>query len=50
MAVGNVMRELADGPAIGTVGGVELLVREAFDSGAELGRGLFDFVYDTFSF
>jgi hypothetical protein len=34
MAVGNVMRELADGPAIGTVRCVELLVREAFDSGA----------------
>ncbi len=42
MAVRDVVRDLADGPAFGTVGCVELLGRKAFDGGAQVGWGLFN--------
>src|ERR1700674_848631 len=42
MAVWNVMRDLADGPAFETVGCVELLVGQALDGGAQVGWGLCD--------
>ena len=42
VAVGNVMDQLADGPAAGPVGRVELLVVEAGDGGAHFRGGFFD--------
>src|ERR1700733_12214417 len=45
MAVGNMVRDLAQRPAFGTVGRVELLIRKVFYSGAQVGWGLFGLVY-----
>ena len=42
VAVGDVMDQLADGPAAGAVGRVELLVVEAGDCGAHFCGGFFD--------
>ena len=44
MAVRNVVNDLANRPAFGSIGRVELLVGEAFHGGAEVGWSLFDVV------
>src|SRR5579862_3509123 len=44
MAVRNVMRKLAHGPALGAVGRVQLLLGKPFHGCPQIGRGLGDFV------
>src|ERR1700759_2837241 len=39
MAVGHVVDHLADSPAVGAIGGVELFVGQSADSSAEVGGG-----------
>src|ERR1700722_12059704 len=47
MAVGYVMHDLAHSPSAGTVGRVELVLRQSFDGHAQLGRGLSDIVEES---
>ena len=47
MAVRNMVNDLADGPAFGSIGRIELLVGKAFDSGAEIRWSLINFGLDV---